>query len=69
MSITEITGMEGSIISTQDLITYEVQGEGADGKVQGRFKLTGLRPRFSEKLRQFDMEERFFRLLEADRQK
>jgi len=69
MSITEITGMEGSIISTQDLITYEVLGETAGGKVQGRFKLTGLRPRFSEKLRQFDMEERFFRLLEADRQK
>jgi pilus assembly protein CpaF len=44
--ITEIAGMEGEVIITQDLYTYEFKGETADGKLVGAFKSSGLRPHF-----------------------
>ncbi|MBX3501766.1 MAG: CpaF family protein [Alphaproteobacteria bacterium] len=47
--ITEITGMEGEVITTQDLFTYEFKGEGPDGKLVGTFKSSGLRPNFLAK--------------------
>jgi len=47
--ITEITGMEGEVITTQDLFTYEFKGEGTDGKLLGTFKSSGLRPNFMAK--------------------
>src|SRR5207247_11173327 len=50
MSITEITGMEGPVITIQDLFTFNRQGLEPNGKVKGRFRPTGIRPKFSEKL-------------------
>jgi pilus assembly protein CpaF len=50
VSISEITGMEGPIISMQDLFTYQRQGYDEEGKVKGRFTPTGIRPKFGEKL-------------------
>ena len=44
--ITEVMGMEGEVIITQDLFTYEFQGETVDGKLAGVFKSSGLRPHF-----------------------
>jgi pilus assembly protein CpaF len=44
--ITEVMGMEGEVIITQDLFTYEFKGETADGKLTGAFKSSGLRPHF-----------------------
>jgi pilus assembly protein CpaF len=44
--ITEVMGMEGEVIITQDLFTYEFKGETADGKLSGAFKSSGLRPHF-----------------------
>jgi pilus assembly protein CpaF len=44
--ITEVIGMEGDVIITQDLFTYEFKGEGSDGKLTGAFKSSGLRPHF-----------------------
>jgi pilus assembly protein CpaF len=49
-SISEITGMESDTITMQDLFVFERQGFDANNKVRGRFKPTGIRPRFSEKL-------------------
>ncbi len=60
--ITEIVGMEGDIITTQDLYTFEFEGEGSDGKLQGSFKSSGLRPNFATKAAYFGLEQR---LLEA----
>jgi len=48
--ITEVTGMEGSIITLQDLFVFEKRGIDPDGKVIGRFAATGIRPKFYEKL-------------------
>lgn len=49
-SVSEITGMESDMITMQDLFVYERQGFDANNKVRGRFKPTGIRPRFGEKL-------------------
>jgi pilus assembly protein CpaF len=49
-SITEITGMEGEIIALQDIFLFERTGLGEDGKVRGRFRATGIRPKCSDRL-------------------
>ncbi|MBM3738295.1 MAG: CpaF family protein [Acidobacteria bacterium] len=50
ISITEITGMEGEIITLQDIFVFEKRGLSPEGKVMGRFAATGIRPKFYEKL-------------------
>jgi len=52
-SIQEITGMEGEIISMQEIFAYRQTGVGADGQVEGYFQATGVRPKFTERLRAF----------------
>jgi pilus assembly protein CpaF len=57
--ITEVMGMEGEVIITQDLMTYEILGEDASGKLIGRHRATGIgRPRFWERARYFGEEQR-----------
>lgn len=51
MSVSEITGMEGDVITMQDLFVFDQQGIGEDGKVLGRFKPTGVRPKFTDRLK------------------
>jgi pilus assembly protein CpaF len=53
VSMQEITGMEGDIISMQEIFRFEQTGIDADGKVLGHFCATGVRPRFAERLRMF----------------
>jgi pilus assembly protein CpaF len=53
VSMQEITGMEGEIISMQEIFRFEQTGIDADGKVQGHFCATGVRPRFADRLRMF----------------
>lgn len=50
-SIQEITGMEGDIITMQEIFAFKQAGIAADGKVQGYFAATGVRPQFTERLR------------------
>ena len=52
-SIHEITGMEGEVITSQEIFCFERQGMGGDGYVQGRFRATGVRPKLMEKLQAF----------------
>jgi len=49
-SISEITGMEGPVVTMQDLFVYERKGYDANNKVKGVFRPTGIRPKFSERL-------------------
>jgi len=53
VSMQEITGMEGEIISMQEIFRFEQTGIDADGKVLGHFCATGVRPRFADRLRMF----------------
>jgi pilus assembly protein CpaF len=50
MSVTEVTGMEGPVITIQDLFVFNRQGIDPNGKVKGKFRPSGIRPKFSEKL-------------------
>jgi pilus assembly protein CpaF len=50
-SVSEITGMEESIISMQEIFTFNKKGIGPDGKVIGAFQPTRIRPKFLERLR------------------
>ena len=52
-SIQEITGMEGDIITMQEIYAFEQTGIAADGTVQGHFRATGIRPKFAERLRTY----------------
>jgi pilus assembly protein CpaF len=54
--LTEVIGMEGDVITTQDLFTYEFEGEDSDGKLRGTFKSTGLRPSFTPRAAYFGLD-------------
>ncbi len=56
VSITEITGMEGEVISMQEIFRYERLGLAPDGKIIGRFNATGVRSHYSERFRQWGFE-------------
>ncbi|KRE11903.1 protein kinase [Bosea sp. Root381] len=57
--ITEVMGMEGDVIITQDIVNYDILGEDAHGKLIGRHRATGIgRPRFWERARYFGEEQR-----------
>jgi pilus assembly protein CpaF len=49
--VTECEGMEGDTVTMQDIFLFEKLGLTEDGKVKGRFKATGVRPKFYEKIR------------------
>ncbi|MEJ0061837.1 MAG: CpaF family protein [Alphaproteobacteria bacterium] len=54
--ISEITGMEGEVVTMQDLFTAEVTGEGVDGKLEVNFINHGLRPHFLPKAQYFNLD-------------
>jgi pilus assembly protein CpaF len=64
--ITEVVGMEGDVIVTQDLFVFEILGEDAAGRVLGRHRAAGItRPDFWERARYFSEERRLAEALEA----
>src|SRR5438552_1490391 len=64
--VTEVVGMEGDVIITQDLFVYEMLGEDAHGKLIGRHRSTGIgRPRFWERARYYGEEQRLAAALDA----
>jgi pilus assembly protein CpaF len=50
VSVAEITGMEGSVVTMQDIFLYRKRGIKENGEVLGDFAATGVRPKFSERL-------------------
>jgi pilus assembly protein CpaF len=64
--ITEVMGLEGDVIITQDLFVYEILGEDAQGKLIGRHRSTGIgRPRFWDRARYYGEDERLAKALDA----
>ncbi len=64
--ITEVLGMEGDVIITQDLFLYEITGEDAQGDIAGRHVSTGIaRPNFWDRARYFGLEGQLADALEA----
>ncbi|MBT6221316.1 MAG: CpaF family protein [Rhodospirillaceae bacterium] len=62
--ITEVIGMEGDIITLQDIFLYEITGEDENGKLIGEHKATGMRPAFWDKARYFGLEEKLAKALD-----
>jgi len=56
VSLQEITGMEGDVITMQEIFAYKQTGVANDGTVVGHFAATGVRPRFTERLRTYGIE-------------
>jgi pilus assembly protein CpaF len=54
--VTECCGMEGDLVTTQDVFVFERTGLGENGRVKGRFKPTGIRPKFSDRLKALGIE-------------
>ena len=56
MSITEITGCEGDVVTMQELFYFEHIGVGPEGKVEGGFKSAGVRSFFTERFKQWNID-------------
>jgi len=56
VSISEINGMEGDVITMQDIFVFEREGIGGQGQVLGQFRATGIRPVFTERLKAYGIE-------------
>jgi pilus assembly protein CpaF len=64
--ITEVMGMEGDVIITQDLFVFDMTGEDAQGNILGRHRSTGIgRPRFWDRARYYGEEKRLATALDA----
>jgi len=51
VSVTEVTGMEGEVVTTQEVYRFKRRGVTPDGKIIGQFEATGVRPMFTDRLR------------------
>ena len=51
VSLTEVTGMEGDVVTTQEIFHFKRRGIAPDGKILGHFEPTGVRPMFTERLK------------------
>ena len=51
LAVSELTGMEGDVVTMQDIFRFRQTGVDGDGKVIGRFRATGVRPRCCERLK------------------
>jgi pilus assembly protein CpaF len=60
-----VLGMEGEVVTLQDLALFEYEGEDANGKITGRHKITGLRPGFWDRVRYFGKERELAAIFET----
>jgi pilus assembly protein CpaF len=56
MSIAEVIGMEGDMVTMQEIFIYDRQGVSVDGSVVGRFRATGIRPKFAERFQAYGID-------------
>jgi pilus assembly protein CpaF len=66
--VSEVVGMEGEVITTQDLFSFEFQGEGADGQLVGAFKSSGLRPYFATRAEYFGLADKLLDAMGCSRE-
>ena len=53
LSLSELTGMEGEVVTMQEIFAFRQTGMGPDGQVLGHFQASGVRPKFSDRLRAY----------------
>ncbi len=62
--ITEVCGMEGEVVTLNDVAQYEMTGEGPDGKLRGHYRISRARPPFFERLVYFGLDREWMATLE-----
>ncbi len=62
--VSELVGMEGDVVTLQDLMVFEYLDETSDGRILGRHKATGIRPKFWDRARYFGLDDKLSRALE-----
>ena len=62
--VTEVVGMEGDMVTLQDLVLFELSGEDSRGRLQGTHRSTGLRPAFWERAAYFGLADQLHETLE-----
>ncbi|MBK1696283.1 flagellar protein FlaI [Rhodovibrio salinarum] len=66
--VSEVVGMEGDVITTQDLFAFEFQGEGPDGQLTGSFRSSGLRPYFTTRAEYFGLADKLLDAMGCNRE-
>jgi pilus assembly protein CpaF len=56
VSLTEVSGLEGSLVTLQDVFVFRQTGVGPEGKAQGEMQPTGIRPKFTDRLRAYGLD-------------
>ena len=56
LAVTEVVGMEGSVVTTQDIFVFDQRTVDDDGRVRGTFRATGVRPKFAGRLQRNGIE-------------
>jgi pilus assembly protein CpaF len=54
--VTEVIGLEGDIVTMNDIFYYDFEGENADGTLKGKFKVSRVRPSFAPRLQYFGLD-------------
>jgi pilus assembly protein CpaF len=62
--ITEVIGLEGDVVTLNDVAIYEYEGENPDGSLRGRYRLSRVRPHFAKRLSYFGLERAWLEALE-----
>jgi pilus assembly protein CpaF len=62
--VTEVLGMEGDVVTLQDIFVFEFEGEDNTGKIRGRHRWTGLRPAFWDRIKYYGRERELAEALE-----
>ncbi len=65
IQITELCGMEGEVILLNDIFSFEVEGEGSDGRIFGRYRASKARPAFQSRLDYFGLADAWKQVMEA----
>lgn len=63
--VTEVVGMEGDIVTMQDLFSYEYHGEGRDGMLIGEFKASNVRPYFIKRAAYYGLDRALLAAMQA----
>jgi len=62
--VSEVCGLEGEVITMNEVFTFEYQGEDAEGRIQGRWVTPGIRPGFLDRLQYFGFADAWMRALQ-----
>jgi pilus assembly protein CpaF len=54
--VTEVIGLEGDVVTMNDIFQFEYDGENPDGSIRGRFKVSHIRPAFWSRLQYFNLD-------------